>query len=76
MEQSCYSIRQRFGLGESGDRAVVERIVRSGGKLYVEVSQTSDAREPTIMLAVNKALEEYERQTGVEVVDGDGQEEP
>jgi len=61
------SIRQRFDLGESGDRAEVRRVIRSGRRFYVEVVQTRDAREPTIIVAVNRALDDYERETGIKI---------
>jgi hypothetical protein len=75
MDKSYYTVRQHFDLGDSGDRAVVSRIFKTDGRLYVEVQQTSDAREPTIMSAVLAALTEYERQHGIEVKDDDGSRE-
>ena len=59
-------IRQRVSLEAEGDRAEVCRILEHGGKLYVELQQTSDAREPTIMTAVNEALSKYEAGNGKE----------
>lgn len=77
MDRSTIQIRQRFDLGDQGDKAEVLRIVRSDGLVYVEVRQTKDATEPTVMIAVNTALDEYERVNGIDLEDRHGrQKEP
>ncbi len=53
-------IRSRVALGATGDRARVHRILKVENRLYVEVEQTRDAKEKTIMVAVNDALQKYE----------------
>lgn len=39
--------------------------MQSGDSLFVEVEQTEDAKEPTVMVAVNEALEAYEKEHGI-----------
>lgn len=58
-------IRSRLLDGETGNRARVSRVMRSGDCLFVEVEQTKDAKEPTVMVAVNKALTAYEKEHGI-----------
>lgn len=60
------NIRSRVSLGETGDLAEVRRVVKVSDQVYVEVEQTGDAREPTIMVAVNKALQKFEGEHGEE----------
>jgi seryl-tRNA(Sec) selenium transferase len=58
-------VRSRLLAGETGDRARVSRVMRSGDCLFVEVEQTEDAKEPTVMVAVNEALKAYEEEHGI-----------
>ena len=52
-------IKQKLTL-LTGDTAEVTRIMETGDRTYVEVSQSIDASEPTIMVAVNNALREHQ----------------
>lgn len=42
-----------------GNVARVARVLGAGTRLYVEVWQTLDATEPTIMREVNRAAEQF-----------------
>ena len=55
------TIRQRVEVEALGDRARVTRILAVGDQVYVDVEQTLDATEPTIMAEINRALEEREK---------------
>lgn len=59
------NIRSKLCLGVSGNRAEVGRIIRSGDSIFVEVEQTHDAKESTIMVAVNAALKKYEEENDI-----------
>lgn len=52
-------IRQKLNMS-TGDKAKVTRILKADGITYVEVSQSLDASEPTVMVAVNEALKEHQ----------------
>ena len=54
-------IRQNFTLGSDGDKAEVARVLQVGERWYVEIDQTMDAGEPTIMVAVIEALDQFEQ---------------
>jgi hypothetical protein len=53
-------IRQRFNPGTTGDKAEVTRVLESPHRVYVEVEHTHDACECTIMVAINRALKDYD----------------
>ncbi len=59
------NIRSKLSLGKSGNRAEVTRIIRSGNHIFVQVEQTQDAKEQTIMVAVNAALKKYEEENDI-----------
>lgn len=44
-----------------GDVAQVQRVLRADTRLYVEVWQTLDATEPTLMRAVNAAVMRFNK---------------
>lgn len=44
---------------QAGDTAQVARVLRVGSRLYVEVWQTADATERTLMNAVNRAIDTF-----------------
>lgn len=44
-----------------GDVVDVKRVLRVEDRLYVEVWQTCDATEPTLMCAVNRAVDAFVR---------------
>lgn len=54
-------IRQRVDPVAMGNVARVLRVLRAETRLYVEVWQTLDATEPTLMLAVNAAVRQFNR---------------
>lgn len=54
-------IRQRVDPKRVGNLVSVDRILRVENRLYVDVWQTLDATEKTLMLAVNKAVEAFVR---------------
>lgn len=64
-------IRQNFTLGDDGDKAEVARVLMLNDRVYVEVEQTMDAREPTIMGAVTAALDRFENQIRMELCHGE-----
>lgn len=45
----------------AGNAVRVNRVLRVENRLYVEVWQTCDATEPTLMCAVNRAVEAFVR---------------
>jgi len=59
-------IRQNFSLGPDGDRVVIQRVLLSDHRVYLEMSQTEDAREVTIMRAVTDAIDNYGGEHGGE----------
>lgn len=52
-------IRQRLDDVARGDKARVIRVLRVDERLYVEVWQTVDATELTLMRAVNQAVASF-----------------
>ena len=52
-------IRQRVDPVAMGNMARVARVLGAGRHLYVDVWQTLDATEPTVMRAVNQAVEQF-----------------
>ena len=56
-------IRQRLDDVALGNKARVMRVLRVEERLYVEVWQTIDATEPTLMRAVNAAVSLFAERT-------------
>ena len=54
-------IRQRVDPECVGNRVSVDRILRVENRLYVDVWQTLDATEKTLMTAVNQAIDAFIR---------------
>jgi hypothetical protein len=52
-------IRQHVDPSAMGNVAHVLRVLRADTRLYVEVWQTLDATEPTLMQAVNAAIDRF-----------------
>ena len=52
-------IRQQIDADQQGNRARVNRVLRVEDRLYVDVWQTVDATEMTLMKAVNQAVDRF-----------------
>lgn len=64
-------IRQHVDSG-LGNVVRVLRILRVENRLYVEVWQTCDVTEPSLMRAVNKAVTDYQRRCRHGAEEGNG----
>jgi hypothetical protein len=52
-------IRQLVDDSREGNEVLVRRVLRVENRLYVDVWQTVDATEPTLMRAVNRAVDTF-----------------
>ena len=52
-------IKQTIDIDRCGNTATARRVLRVRNRLYVEVCQSLDATEPTLMRAVCQAVDEF-----------------